>query len=130
MPIGDGFFSWIKVVFRLDEYEYAARIGLDAVFFLRLLNFCFKLFIATTTIGIPLCILHYLAPQYLDTRRTSSDPSFSGFTAINPKLNTLTIVNMPSGSDWFYLHVGIVWLFSLYAYCKLSSLTKAIRSFV
>ena len=104
-------------IYHTKENWIIENIGLDAVMFLRFLLMGFYICLAALIFIFPvLTAVHYVAPNGEANERVIITPDI--IVEISPiTLDQFSIINVPSGSSIFYLHV-------VYAYFLTASLKK------
>ncbi|KAI8892568.1 hypothetical protein BC833DRAFT_611308 [Globomyces pollinis-pini] len=113
-PLTNTLFGWLKAIFEIEEVETIDKIGLDAVMFLRYVSLGCRFFSYMTLCAIPLTIIHYFAPQ-IERIGTAPIKSTNGTLIINPSLASLSIQNVPRGSNLLYIHSALAYIFSFFA---------------
>jgi hypothetical protein len=94
--------DWLLPVRIVDEVEILDKCGVDAVMFLRFVGIGCRVLVFAMIFSIPLCVLHFFAPQ-IDAGSTPSDSSTFSLTQ-------LTMNNVSPGSPIFYGHTGLLYI--------------------
>ncbi|XP_059670377.1 CSC1-like protein HYP1 isoform X2 [Cornus florida] len=95
--------GWVREAWRPSEAELLSISGLDAVVFMRIFTFGFKVFSFAGIIGVFILLpINYLGNQL------SAD--FSDLA--NKSLDSFTISNVDNGSNWLWIHFSAAYVFT------------------
>ncbi|KAI8614751.1 hypothetical protein BC830DRAFT_1125945 [Chytriomyces sp. MP71] len=126
--------AWITPVMKEDSSKAVARLGIDAVIFLKFVKFCFALFCFLTLLGIPYCAINAnfyrltgdaanTGAEVNGTSTGSKDIDNSNITVIfNSNLNALAITQLDVNSTWYWLPTILTWIFTFAVYIMIYKL--------
>jgi hypothetical protein len=108
--------AWLWPAFYTNELEMINMIGMDSIMFLRFILVCFKFFSGSLVVAVPLLIFNYHSPGISAPaiKRNSEDDKLEN--VIKMSLGQLTMENLPSESQYFYLYSFSTFVISFYAY--------------
>ncbi|KAK9051014.1 hypothetical protein SSX86_027639 [Deinandra increscens subsp. villosa] len=112
--------SWIKNAWRPSEEQLLSYSGLDAVVFMRIIIFSFKVFAIAGFIGIFILIPVNCSGNQLQ------NVDFINIT--NNTLEVFSISNVNNGSTSLWIHLGAVYFVTIIVCCLLFSEYKYISS--
>ncbi|KAJ3078599.1 hypothetical protein HK102_004373 [Quaeritorhiza haematococci] len=125
-PLPNAIYSWATRVVRINEVPLMDKIGLDAVMFLRFMRLCLNFITGLTLVGLLMLIMHFFAPRFTGTVPKSLDEIIQEqrganatggiFKYFNPQLDVISMGNVAPDSPWFFVHSGLAWIYSLWAY--------------
>lgn len=104
--------SWLSTVNALGRDELISIVGLDAYFLLSFTGLAKQLFIYLSIFAVPLAVLNYLAPLIDQTSRVANQNNET------LSLTTLTMANVSSKSNLFFVHTAFAFIFTFLA-CRL-----------
>lgn len=105
-----GFFGWIPLAYSTKEVWFIENVGLDAVMFLRFLYTSFYFFAALAVFVFPvLTAVHYVALNgTVDSKLILNSGSKIELAQVT--LSQFSIINIPTASNLFYIHVVYAYL--------------------
>jgi hypothetical protein len=116
--IGNKPWDWVTPLWRFDEVSQLEKNGMDATMFLRFVGFAAKLFGFMTIFSIPLMSIHFYSLALDDI-----DPNATKNTDIlKLSLNRITIGNVSKGSNIFYIHALLAYLYTALAIYLLNNI--------
>ncbi|XP_022151120.1 CSC1-like protein HYP1 isoform X2 [Momordica charantia] len=112
--------NWVKKAWMLSEEELLSSSGLDAVVFMRIVTFSFKVLLFAGVIGIFVLLPVNCSGDQLE------DVDLVNIS--NNSLDVFTISNVKDGSHWLWIHFSAVYLITAYICCLLYYEYKYISS--
>ncbi|KAM0961615.1 hypothetical protein FF1_020993 [Malus domestica] len=102
---------WVKRAWQLTEDDLLSSSGLDAVVFMRLINFSLRVFMFAGVIGIFVL---------LPVNCSGNQLEYIDFTDLsNNSLDVFTISNVNNGSSKLWIHFAAVYLVTIFVCCLL-----------
>ena len=105
--------AWIWQAFRQSEMNMTEQLGMDSIMFLRIILTFFKFFAGALIVAIPLMIFNFYSPEI--TQNSGYD-QYSIRNVTKASLPLLTMQNLASGSNYYYMYSFITLIGSCYAY--------------
>ncbi|ONI30892.1 hypothetical protein PRUPE_1G279800 [Prunus persica] len=103
--------DWVKTAWQLTEDDLLSSSGLDAVVFMRLINFSLRVFLFAGVIGVFVLLPINCSGNQLE---------YVDFTDLsNNSLDVFTISNVNNGSSKLWIHFVAVYLVTIFVCCLL-----------
>ncbi|KAH0991386.1 hypothetical protein GBA52_002869 [Prunus armeniaca] len=103
--------DWVKTAWHLTEDDLLSSSGLDAVVFMRLINFSLRVFLFAGVIGVFVLLPINCSGNQLE---------YVDFTDLsNNSLDVFTISNVNNGSSKLWIHFVAVYLVTIFVCCLL-----------
>ncbi|XP_021807452.1 CSC1-like protein At1g69450 [Prunus avium] len=103
--------DWVKTAWQLTEDDLLSSSGLDAVVFMRLINFSLRVFLFAGVIGVFVL---------LPINCSGNQLQYVDFTDLsNNSLDVFTISNVNNGSSKLWIHFVAVYLVTIFVCCLL-----------
>jgi hypothetical protein len=115
-PVPRGIFGWLYPIYETDEVKETDKLGIDATMFLRVAMFLAQFAVFMAVFELPLMIITFYA------KKIDLGSSTVGTDIFQISLNRISIQNINSGSNLFYIHVALAYLYSFVAYYMLYNL--------
>ncbi len=110
--------AWLWPAYYTNELDMINEIGMDSIMFLRFILTCFRFFSGALLVAVPLLIFNYHSPEIAapGLRGKSQETNQDMEEVFKASLGSLTMENLPSESQYYYIYSFFTLMISFYAY--------------
>ncbi|KAK7285389.1 hypothetical protein RJT34_20158 [Clitoria ternatea] len=101
------FLNWMPAALHMPEPELIDHAGLDSAVYIRIYLLGFKIFAPITVLAFMVLVPVNWTGKTLETPRAAKDLTFSN-------IDKISVSNIPFGSNKFWVHIGMSYIFSFW----------------